>query len=101
MVKAATGRLPTQKMVAQEMVKVLLFGRLGDLHSDNSFNVELGSEVKTVGDVRNQLSNDFPSLGKALAEPQTLIAVNQKIVDAGHQLSIGDELAFLPPVTGG
>ena len=96
MVKAATG-----KVVTLAMVRVLLFGRLGDLHSDDRINIELGSEVQTAADVRNQLSNEFPSLGKALAEPQTLIAVNQKIVDANHQLSIGDELAFLPPVTGG
>lgn len=84
-----------------KVIKVLLFGRLGDLHPDNSINIELSSEVQTAADVRDQLSNEFPSLGKALTEPQTLIALNQKIVDAEHQLSSGDELAFLPPVTGG
>ena len=83
------------------MVKVLLFGRLGDLDCDSPINIELGDSLQTAADVRNQLSGEFPRLGKALAEPQTLVALNQKIVDGDQKLSSGDELAFLPPVTGG
>jgi molybdopterin synthase sulfur carrier subunit len=83
------------------MIKVLLFGRLGDLHSGSSIDIELNDSLKTASDVRDRLSSEFPDLSKALSEPQTLIALNQKIVGADQPLSSGDELAFLPPVTGG
>lgn len=83
------------------MVKVLLFGRLGDLHSSSSIDIQLDDSIQTIADIRNQLSKEHPTLGKALAESQTLVALNQKIADADQKLSNGDELAFLPPVTGG
>lgn len=83
------------------MVKVLLFGRLSELHSDNSIHIELSDSIQTVADIRDQVATNNPALGKALAEPQTLTALNQKIVDADHSVTDGDELAFLPPVTGG
>jgi molybdopterin synthase sulfur carrier subunit len=44
---------------------------------------------------------DHPELSKALSEPQVLVSVNKMIVKWDHPLFEGDELAFLPPVTGG
>jgi molybdopterin synthase sulfur carrier subunit len=37
----------------------------------------------------------------ALAPVQIRIAVNERYVDAGHELADGDEVAFFPPVSGG
>jgi molybdopterin synthase sulfur carrier subunit len=37
----------------------------------------------------------------ALREPQVLVSVNKIIVKWDHPLCDGDEIAFLPPVTGG
>lgn len=82
------------------MVRVLLFGRFCDLHDKESFEVTLNSST-SVSELRQQLSGQFPDLGRALNETQTLIAVNQEIVDIDHSLAAGDEVAFLPPVTGG
>jgi sulfur-carrier protein len=83
------------------MIKVLLFGRLGELHSSSSLDIKLDDSIKTAGDVRKKIATDFPDLGRALDEPQTLVALNQEIVDLSQGLANGDELAFLPPVTGG
>jgi molybdopterin converting factor small subunit len=44
---------------------------------------------------------DHPELSKALSEPQVLVSVNKMIVKWDQPLFEGDELAFLPPVTGG
>jgi molybdopterin synthase sulfur carrier subunit len=40
-------------------------------------------------------------LRAALAAPGTRIAVNQELVDGDIRLAAGDEVAYLPPVTGG
>ncbi len=83
------------------MIKVLLFGRFCDLHDKESFEVTLTNDSTSADELRQQLSAEFPDLGRALNETQTLIAVNQEIVAINHLLKAGDEVAFLPPVTGG
>lgn len=40
-------------------------------------------------------------LQDAIRAPGVRAAVNQEIVDCGHRLADGDEVAFLPRVTGG
>ena len=44
-----------------------------------------------------------PELAEALRGPRVRIAVNGELVSAaqGHALADGDEIAFLPPVSGG
>lgn len=37
----------------------------------------------------------------ALESPDILVAVNQTLVERSHEVQPGDEVAFLPPVTGG
>ncbi|MFT7246883.1 MAG: molybdopterin synthase sulfur carrier subunit [Candidatus Azotimanducaceae bacterium] len=37
----------------------------------------------------------------ALGSPDILVAVNQTLVERTHLVQPGDEVAFLPPVTGG
>jgi len=37
----------------------------------------------------------------ALDSPDILVAVNQTLVERAHEVQPGDEVAFLPPVTGG
>ncbi|MGB0468103.1 MAG: molybdopterin converting factor subunit 1 [Pontibacterium sp.] len=38
---------------------------------------------------------------KVLLAGNVLVAVNQEMVQSGHQIAAGDEVAFFPPVTGG
>lgn len=83
------------------MVKILLFGRLAELETEPSFSIELTDSIRTAGDVRRFLSEQNHTLGKALSEPQNLMALNQKIISDDAPISEEDELAFLPPVTGG
>ncbi len=56
--------------------------------------VEVGSTA-TVADVWARVSGDQP------LPRSTLIAVNMEYTDASHEVKDGDEIAFLPPVTGG
>ena len=82
------------------MIKLLYFGRLGDLAQAAPQQIEATDNL-TPSAVRNLLAQDFPSLGAELAQPQVLVSVNQTIVDWHQPLEDGVELAFLPPVTGG
>jgi molybdopterin converting factor subunit 1 len=53
----------------------------------------------TVADLWAALRAEFPGL--AAAEPAVAFAVNQRYVDRSHPLHDNDELAVIPPVSGG
>ncbi|MCC6175390.1 MAG: molybdopterin converting factor subunit 1 [Chloroflexi bacterium] len=56
-------------------------------------------EGATVGSVVESLRAEFPALGKSTA--QAMLAVNQEYVGPDVRLHDGDELALIPPVSGG
>jgi molybdopterin converting factor subunit 1 len=53
----------------------------------------------TVADVVAALRAEYPRLGPA--SEKALLAVNQEYVGADFRLHDGDELALIPPVSGG
>jgi molybdopterin converting factor subunit 1 len=79
-------------------VTVRLFARLRDIVGANELtrDVPTPASVKTVWE---QLVTEFPSLG-AYA-PSISAAVNADYVRLDAQVADGDEVAFLPPVSGG
>jgi molybdopterin converting factor subunit 1 len=79
-------------------VKVLLFGMLKELLSSDSQTLELpqGATVDAVLGHYRELLPTQPKLWSALA-----IAVNQNYAKANCLLHEGDEVALLPPVSGG
>ena len=56
-------------------------------------------EGATVSDVLAVLSVEYPSL--AAYGPHLALAVNAEYVGRDHRLQAGDELALIPPVSGG
>jgi MoaE-MoaD fusion protein len=56
-------------------------------------------EGSTVSDVVAALREAYPRLGPAAEK--ALLAVNQEYVSGDAQLRDGDELALIPPVSGG
>lgn len=83
------------------MIKLLFFGRLGDFSENAELKVDCSEIVFTPNKVRSLLSEDNANLEKELAKPHVIVAVNKVIVSWDEALNNGDELAFLPPVTGG
>ena len=53
----------------------------------------------TVGDIWKHLVVEFPDLGGH--RDSVGFAVNQEYVEAGFKPRMGDEIAFIPPVSGG
>ena len=79
-------------------VTVRLFARLRDITGA----AELTRDVlpgATIGTVWRQLVSEFPDL--AGYERSISSAVNADYARMDHALNDGDEIAFLPPVSGG
>ena len=75
------------------MLRVLLFASLRDSAGWSERTLPLGSDPISAAQLWRQLG-----LGSLEG---ISIAVNQELVDADQMLKPGDELAFLPPFTGG
>lgn len=78
-------------------VRILYLGRLQDVAGTRSAEIELPQHVATAGAVREWLSQRTPALGHSSVK----IVVNDALVGADHPVGSQDEIAFLPPVSGG
>jgi molybdopterin synthase catalytic subunit len=79
-------------------VRVLFFGMLKDLAGKSSDLIELG-EGASIQDVLAHYEAGIPRLKESL--PSLALAVNQEYADPGMKLKENDEIALLPPVSGG
>ena len=80
-------------------VTVRLFAILRERAGTNSLEVEL-DEGATVADLLEELSAR-PELGDLLTRMPVRMAVNRDYAEPGTALAPGDELALVPPVSGG
>ncbi|MGE0587930.1 MAG: MoaD/ThiS family protein [Cyclobacteriaceae bacterium] len=72
------------------------FGITKDILGGREVNFEM--DGNKVGDLRNALHNRFPEI-KSLNS--LFIAVNNNYADDSHLLNETDEIALIPPVSGG
>jgi molybdopterin converting factor subunit 1 len=79
-------------------VKVLLFARLSELAGTRETEIEVG-EGLTVADAYDMLSRRYPKIAPLRAS--VMYAVNSDYAQPSQPLSPGDELALIPPVSGG
>ena len=79
-------------------VRVLFFGVLKDLMGQASDTLEL-TEDATVADVLEHYKLQTPTIREIL--PSLALSVNQNYAGPGVALGDGDEVALLPPVSGG
>jgi len=78
-------------------VKVRFFASLRERLRSSEVLRDLPSGA-TVGDLLTALQADFPAFA---GSGRVSIAVNAEYVDARHTLADGDEVALIPPVSGG
>ncbi len=79
-------------------VQVLYFGFLKDVFGREREEVELadGDRMQSLLDLLRARGGSVENLGRSVA-----LAVNQEYVQADAALKDGDEVALLPPVSGG
>jgi len=79
-------------------VTVRLFARLRDIAGSSELDREL-PDGATASVLWDSLATEFTELAGYRAAVST--AVNEEYAKMDHTLSDGDEVAFLPPVSGG
>jgi molybdopterin converting factor subunit 1 len=79
-------------------VKVLFFGMLKDIVGRSEDHIELGDGAR-VESVFMRYARDFPRLTDL--ESSIVLACNHEFCDRSVAIREGDEIAFLPPVSGG
>src|SRR5882724_1223867 len=79
-------------------VRVLFFGAARDAAGHESLELQINSPAN-VASVFTQLLADYPALARF--GNSLLLAVNQEYALPDREISDGDELAVLPPVSGG
>ncbi|HET9154332.1 MAG TPA: molybdopterin converting factor subunit 1 [Solirubrobacterales bacterium] len=82
------------------VLQVRLFAVLRERAGRDSLEVELGEEA-TVADALRALAETSEELAAALEAMPVVMAVNRSYVEPDAILSAGDELALIPPVSGG
>ncbi|MDE2868296.1 MAG: molybdopterin converting factor subunit 1 [Chloroflexota bacterium] len=79
-------------------VRVLFFASLADLMGGRQRSLALAAHA-TVSDALRELAQSAPDFASRV--PHVSFAVNEAFVGADTPLSDGDELALIPPVSGG
>src|SRR5438874_4555062 len=79
-------------------IRVLLFGVLKDIYQRGSEELELPSGA-TLADVLEHYRRQAPE--QRTLFPILALSVNQQYAQISHLLNEGDEVALLPPVSGG
>ena len=79
------------------MARVTMFGALQQVAGwrERSF------EVASLNQLRAELAAEDEILDARLCGPGVVAVVNHEMVRGDHPLEPGDEVAFLPPVSGG
>jgi molybdopterin converting factor subunit 1 len=79
-------------------VTVRLFARLRDIAGAAELSRDVAAGA-TIGDLWQQLAREFPELARY--ERSISSAVNADYARMDQAIGDGDEIAFLPPVSGG
>lgn len=82
------------------MARLLFFGALGDIMGrERSLSLPRG--VASAEALIDHLAAAEPAFAEMLVRMNLRVAVNEKIVGRDTQVVDGDEIAFLPPFSGG
>jgi molybdopterin converting factor subunit 1 len=79
-------------------IRVRLFASLREAAGRSELEIDL-EEPATAEDAWRRLAESFPSL--ASRRTSLAAAVNRRYATFAHALAEGDELVFIPPVSGG
>jgi molybdopterin synthase sulfur carrier subunit len=84
------------------VIRLVLLGRLRDHTSASHGELALPADVRTVSALQDWLGAREPALGEALQAVKPRVVINRSVVrDLSHPIRDGDEVAFLPPMSGG
>jgi molybdopterin converting factor small subunit len=85
-------------MVDTSKINLKVYASIKDLLGKDSIDIDWTDKM-TVGDLKRRLNELFPIL--SLARTQFTISVNRRSVNDRELIRGSDELAILPPISGG
>ena len=81
-------------------VRLVFLGKFGDVAP--MAEIALPDGVRTLNDLKDWVARQQPQLGAAMEATRTRLIVNQCVAhDLSAPVTDGDEVAFLPPMSGG
>ena len=84
------------------MVRLVFLGKFGDVAPAGLAEITLPGDVHTLKDLKDWVARQEPLLGAAMDATRTRLIVNQCVAhDLSQPVADGDEVAFLPPMSGG
>jgi molybdopterin synthase sulfur carrier subunit len=84
------------------VIRLVLLGRLRDHAGASHGELTLPADIRTLSALQDWLGAREPALAEALQTVRPRIAINRSLVrDLSHPIRDGDEVAFLPPMSGG
>ena len=79
-------------------IQVLFFASCRDIVGNRDSEMDVPDGM-TLADLIERIGSEHPRFREI--EPSLMVSVNQDYVDRSQALSAGDEVAFIPPVSGG
>jgi len=84
------------------VIRLVFLGKFGDVAPAGLAEITLPGDVHTLKDLKDWVARQEPVLGAAMDATRTKLIVNQCVAhDLSQALTDGDEVAFLPPMSGG
>ncbi|MFT5927697.1 MAG: molybdopterin synthase sulfur carrier subunit, partial [Candidatus Azotimanducaceae bacterium] len=89
------------RMASMSGVTVQFFASLREELGADKLNLKVQEAISVSELVQRIADQENAGWQSTLSASDILVAVNQTLVDRDHMVEPGDEVAFLPPVTGG
>jgi molybdopterin synthase sulfur carrier subunit len=84
------------------MARLLYLGRFADIAGAREETIDLPPSAITLAGLKTWMDQRNPALSEAFTQAHARVAINQEIVRrADHPVRNTDEIAFLPPMSGG
>ena len=82
------------------MITVKFFASLKAIAEKEEEQIEVQSSI-SMDQLSDIMSKTSPRIGDIIRDNKIMISVNQEMADADTVIHDGDEVAFLPPFSGG
>jgi len=82
------------------MITVKYFASLRSVAGKEEEQFSMGSET-TLEKLSEEISKTTPKLGEMIKRKKIIVSVNMDMVQPGTVIKDGDEIALLPPFSGG
>ena len=82
------------------MITIKYFASLKSIAEKEEDNLDIERPI-SIDQLSNIISKTAPKMGAVIREKKVMISVNQEMASADTIIRDGDEVAFLPPFSGG